>query len=570
MKHRNRARIVVGLLTALAIAGAARPARACGGFFCSTVPVDQSGEQIVFSLQPGHVTAYIQISYSGSAQDFAWVVPVLAKPDISLGSLTTFQAVGARTQPTFRLDVQTDGGGYCGYAVPETATGGNRSADAGAPGVTVVDAQDVGPYSTVTLSSHNSQELLQWLDDNGFQQPAEALPLIEHYVQLNMFFVALRLKQDATAGDIQPIVLDMATSDPCVPLILTRIAAQPNMPVQVYTLGSARAFPQNWFHVQVNPARINWLQFGSNYRQVVTDAIDQAAGHGFVTEFAGSSALMAQVIYKPGQYDTTKLAGITDPAVLVQTLLTDGYPRDGTMKALLRKWIPMPQSVMDRGVTEQQFYNNVSAYQADLQAAGFVLNTAGFIADLQERVIMPLQQAQAMFDAQPYLTRLLSTVSPDEMTRDPIFTMNGELPDVSNQHVAHGFGTCQADGTIANLRIQLEDGQVLTFDSPVRLYGGPSWPYAGAGSPASRIELVGPTGQPVPVAAAQAASLDHALDTLPPNIVRAMAAAAAPPQASSSGCGCHIDAQPAPGLLLAGLGAALVGAVALGRRRHRR
>ena len=183
---------------------------------------------------------------------------------------------------------------------------------------------------------------------------------------------------------------------------------------------------------------------------------------------------------------------------------------------------------------------------------------------------MPLQQAQAMFDAQPYLTRLLSTVSPDEMTRDPIFTMNGELPDVSNQHVAHGFGTCQADGTIANLRIQLEDGQVLTFDSPVRLYGGPIWPYAGAGSPASRIELVGPTGQPVPVAAAQAASLDHALDTLPPNIVRAMAAAAAPPQASSSGCGCHIDAQPAPGLLLAGLGAALVGAVALGRRRHRR
>ena len=145
MTRTNRTRIVVGLLMSLAVAAAARPARACGGFFCSTVPVDQSGEQIVFSVTPGHVTAYIQISYSGSAQDFAWVVPVLAKPDISLGSLTTFQAVGARTQPTFRLDVQTDGGGYCGYALPEAATGAGRNVDAGAPGVTVVDAQDVGP-----------------------------------------------------------------------------------------------------------------------------------------------------------------------------------------------------------------------------------------------------------------------------------------------------------------------------------------------------------------------------------------------------------------------------------------
>ena len=387
-----------------------------------------------------------------------------------------------------------------------------------------------------------------------------------------MLFVALRLKQDATAGDIQPIVLDMATADPCVPLILTRIAAQPNMPVLVYVLGSARAFPQNWFHVQVNPARINWLQFGSNYQQVVTDAIDDAAGHGFVTEFAGSSALMAGAIYRPGQYDTTRLAGITDPAVLAQTLLNDGYPRDGTMKALLRKWIPMPQSVADRGVTEQQFYNNLSAYEADLQAVGFALNTAGFIAELQQRVITPLQQAQAMFDAQPYLTRLLSTVSPDEMTRDPIFTLNGELPDVSNQHVAHGFGTCQSDGTIANLRIELEDGQVLTFDGPQRLYGGTMWPYAGSGSPASRIELVGATGQPVPVAPAQVASLDQALDTLPPDVVRDMATTGAPAHASGGGgCGCRIGAQPPRELpLLAGLGAAVVGAFALGRRRRRR
>src|SRR5437868_2024038 len=145
-----------------------------------------------------------------------------------------------------------------------------------------------------------------------------------------MLFVALRLKQDATAGDIQPIVLDMNTAEPCVPLILTRIAAQIDMPVLVYALADGRVVPQNWFHVVIDQAKINWFNFGANYRDVVTTAIDEAAGHGFVTEFAGSSAIMKDTIFRAGQFDTTKLAGITDPAVLIQMLLSQGYPRDAT------------------------------------------------------------------------------------------------------------------------------------------------------------------------------------------------------------------------------------------------
>ena len=522
----------------LGLWGAApRAARACGGFFCSQVPVDQTGEQIIFSVAPNHVTAHIQINYSGSASDFAWVVPVQAKPEISLGSRSVFQSVGSLTQPQFNLDWA--GAGAACAAVPRATAGGSPTAD---HGVTVIDASEVGPYQTVTLESHDSQQLLTWLDDNGFSQPAEALPLIEHYVQLNMLFVALRLKQSATVGEIQPVVLDMATQDPCVPLILTRIAAQPDMPVQVFVLGAARAVPDNWFQVWPDLARINWLQFGSNYRQVVTDAINQAAGHGFVTEFAGSSALMKEVIWKPGRYDTTALRTITDPAALLQALLTAGFPRDATMQALLRKWIPMPASVSDRGITEQQFYNNLGTYRADLDAVGFVLDAAGFAAELDERVVMPLRQAQAMFDAQPYLTRMLSTVSPAEMTRDPLFVLNAELPDVSNVHLAKAFGMCQSDGTISNLLLQLEDGRVLGIDGDVRLYSGNTpWPYA-AGPAARRVELVGSTGQPITVQAADVVAIDRALDSMPSSTVRGMVPAAAP-TGTADGCGCTLGGQ---------------------------
>ncbi|HET6146463.1 MAG TPA: DUF2330 domain-containing protein [Polyangia bacterium] len=553
------AAICLGMLEATS-----RDAQACGGFFCSQVPVDQTGEQIIFSVAPNHVTAHIQINYSGSASDFAWVVPVQAKPEITLGSRAVFQAVSGLTQPQFRIDWTGDGG-FCGGSVYDRATAGGLPPPS-AGGVTVLDSSEVGPYQTVTLESHDSQQLLDWLNDNGFAQPVEALPLIDHYVRLNMLFVALHLKQNATVGEIQPVVLDMAAQDPCVPLILTQIAAQPDMPVQVYVLGAARAVPDNWFNVVPNLARINWLNFGSNYRQVVTDAINQAAGHGFVTEFAGSSALMKDVIWKPGRYDTAALRTITSPAALVQALLSAGFPRDATMQALLRKWIPMPAAVSARGVTEQQFYNNLSAYQADLDAAGFVLDAAGLADELDERVVVPLQHAQAMFDTQPYLTRMLSTVSPAEMTRDPLFVFNPGLPDVSNVHVAKAFGMCQTDGTIANLMLQLEDGQVLGFDGNIRLYGNTTWPFS-AGQSARRVELIGPTGPPVTVQPGDIVAIDRALDAMPSGAVRGMVPAAS--TSTADGCGCALG-RGHRGLAATwlGLAAALI-AVAARRRRPR-
>ena len=560
--------LTLGMLLGLSVA-TEQVARACGGFFCSQVPIDQSGEQIIFSVTPAHVTAYIQISYSGAAQDFAWVVPVAAKPDITLGSPRVFQVVGGVTQPQFRLEWTGDGGS-CTYPRFPTAggVGGSTGAVDASSGVTVLASQDVGPFMTVTLESHDSAELVTWLNDNGFVQPAGALPLIDHYVQLGMLFVALRLKQDASAGEILPIVLDMATADPCVPLILTRIAAQPNMPVQVYVLGSARAVPSNWFHVVPDLARINWLQFGANYRQVVTDAVNQAAGHGFVTEFAGAAALLKDSIWKPGQYDTSLLSGITDPAALVQALLSGGYPRDGTMQALLRKWIPMPPAVAARGTPESAFYNNLAAYKADLDAAGFVLDTAGFVADLNERVVMPLQRAQAMVDGQPYLTRLLSTVSPDEMTRDPIFALNGDLPDVSNVHVAKASGACQTDGTVKNLSLLLEDGQTLSLTGVTTLYSNGPWPYAG-GSAVRQIELVGPSGPPVTVLASDVARLDTALDSLPPKMVRDMAAQSSATTAAGGDTGCGCALSPLEPASLASLAAAAAAGLFLSARRRR-
>src|SRR5262245_49582725 len=103
----------ISILTFLSLAVAPNRARACGGFFCSQVPVDQSGEQIVFSIDEQHVTAYIQISFKGEAKDFAWVVPVATKPVISVGTQTLFTQLQGRTQPQFNVQWTFDQNNQC-------------------------------------------------------------------------------------------------------------------------------------------------------------------------------------------------------------------------------------------------------------------------------------------------------------------------------------------------------------------------------------------------------------------------------------------------------------------------
>ena len=94
---------IVGLVASATLL-ISTPVLACGGFFCSQVPVEQRGEQIVFGYGPDGVTAIIQIAFQGSAEDFAWVVPVTGQPTIALGPDAIFSTLRMRTDPQFWLE----------------------------------------------------------------------------------------------------------------------------------------------------------------------------------------------------------------------------------------------------------------------------------------------------------------------------------------------------------------------------------------------------------------------------------------------------------------------------------
>ena len=84
-------------------------AYACGGFFCSSIPVDQAGEHILFAVEGTKVTAHVQITYQGEAENFSWVLPLPNTPTVAVGSDVLFQQLRAQTDPRFFVDWQDAG-----------------------------------------------------------------------------------------------------------------------------------------------------------------------------------------------------------------------------------------------------------------------------------------------------------------------------------------------------------------------------------------------------------------------------------------------------------------------------
>jgi len=311
-------------LSLLCVLVAPAPVSACGGcvvpptppgFDPATGSVLQSAERVFFHQDPlsGRTTAWVEVRYTGLAQDFGWIVPLPVKPKISVGTNYLFDRLDQATAPRFHtyLTPFTEschedmggpgGGGGCGFgfgigAPPDAAAGGwDWSGATGTStfdrkpvaGVDLLERARVGPYNYAILKSGSADSLAKWLDLNGYVMPASGKPVIAAHVAKGDLFVAFRLHDEAGVNEIRPVVFEMHDADPCVPLRLTAIAAVEDLPVVVYMAGNGRAVPKNHLNVVVNPMRLDWDGGVSNYPQVMAEAIDEAAGHAFVTEFAG-------------------------------------------------------------------------------------------------------------------------------------------------------------------------------------------------------------------------------------------------------------------------------------------
>jgi hypothetical protein len=485
MASAARCGCVAALLSAAALLICPVRAEACGGLFCNSrppdplapLPVAQTGENVVFAMTPDPaggaptLTAHIQILYAGDAEKFSWVVPVDSQPTLGVGTDRLFVTLASLTQPQYRPNTVVDG--QC-LPQPEGWPGSDNrgpsaSADAGfatgsapmAGGVTVAFQGAVGPFDAAVIKSEDPAALKKWLTDNSYVVSDDAAGLIDGYVRENKWFVALKLLNGVGVRSIQPIVLTFKGTEPCVPLKLTRIAANPDMQVRMWVLAEHRAVPKNFYEMTIDEARIDWLSNGANYNALVTEAANDAGGNSFIAEFAGSSTIAARALWFEGQYDLATLRAAMTPPAYVQALIALGLGNDTQTLPLLAKYIPMPDAVRATGVTESQFYANLAQYWTQFAFPPFDL--AALTADVQAKIIDPRKNAQQMIDGSPYLTRLNTFISPEEMTKDPLFILNKDLPEVPLIHTAvfrTMCGNMQFMACNAPVRLELADGRM--------------------------------------------------------------------------------------------------------------
>ena len=307
--------------TIAAVLAAPHVARACG---CLSPPsvtegdyaINQSGEQLIFEVEPGWVTAHVLIRYSGDPSQFAWIVPVPEVPEMSLSPVSAFGLLDQATAPYVSVTQEnlcpqsqyqchyeySDSGGGCTFGPGGAANskGGiaftdagfaSDAAGAGPPPVTVINTQTVGDYQTVTFQASDATAATDWLRSNGFVVNQTTSIYMESYIQANMVFVAAKLVPGASSTAIKPLRMRYRASFPSVPLILTAVAAQPNLTVTAFIFGQQVFRPQGHPSVTIDPARIAFDPAGrNNYPMVLARTIDEAGGAAFITEYSGYSS----------------------------------------------------------------------------------------------------------------------------------------------------------------------------------------------------------------------------------------------------------------------------------------
>ncbi len=473
----------LGVAAAATAAQLAAPAQveACGGLFCSASnPVNQAAEQIIFSDNgDGTVTAVIQILYEGPSHEFAWVLPIPGNPTVGVSSTQALDALKQATNPTYQLNTVLGDGcnqfgspssgasaGAGGFTAPPTAEGDS--------GVQVIASGAIGPYEYDTIAvdplrADPADTALDWLMANGYEVGTIGPDVLRPYLEDGLNLIAFKLSSTSDSGSIRPVMITYDATRPSIPIRPTAVAANDDMGVMVWLLSDVRGIPENYRALELNEALIDWFNPNNNYNEVVTLAADEASGQGFVTEFAdridgtGTTGAFIEVFpqFQKDTWAQFQAMTFTDPVQMVQQATNNWNGMDGLDEAFAAA-VTLPDTI-----TIDDFRNCMVCY---LSEPGVVFNNTLYLQKLYELVIKPLLETQKLLDERPYVTRLYTTMSAEEMTMDPVFAFNPDLDDVTNRHVANRVIECKSGqdpfGAGTAWTVELAQGAVVHGNMP--------------------------------------------------------------------------------------------------------
>lgn len=255
--------IAVWTLAIATLALPAAPAHADGKFFpliaeptAPTIPAQRA----IIGWDPPYQTLAIDTAFVGNGDQFAWLVPLPSEPEITPATRGMFDSVAALTAPRITRASRALPGqtlavlfiimAICGLAVRSRARDvvrdvivvvlvclllavvlfpaigkSKRSESVPSPAVDVLNRSSAGVYDTVTLSAEHADDLIVWLNDEGFSAPEGVRSVVQDYLDRGWVFAAAKVRSDTPAGEHQPHPLSFRfqADSPVYPMALTGV-----------------------------------------------------------------------------------------------------------------------------------------------------------------------------------------------------------------------------------------------------------------------------------------------------------------------------------------------------------
>jgi hypothetical protein len=192
-------RFALALLAVCAVAGAAEPAEACCPAPPSGRPVVNADQTVILVWDSATKTQHFirRASFAAGAEDFGFLVPTPAAPELAEAGDDAFPMLQKLTEPEVIIEEGSSGGCACAGLARKSAAG-----YAPPPQVAVLEEKTVAGFHAVVLEANSASALVGWLGEHGYAFSPEVEVWAKPYVEQGWKITALRVAKD-DAGKAQ-------------------------------------------------------------------------------------------------------------------------------------------------------------------------------------------------------------------------------------------------------------------------------------------------------------------------------------------------------------------------------
>jgi hypothetical protein len=231
----------------------------CAGLFHEEGQLAESDAQhAIFTQNSSTTTVEYLVQYSGTAEDFGWVIPIFGTfQSLGDGSSARFNDLLSMTQPKVVWDygaeegLPPESGCSCRKDGFSKAVSGDFLSDTGGSSVDVITEGFTGTYEYSVLDADDGEALSAWLEDNGWSIGTTG-PSLDSYAQEDgVYFVAIGLQNEDSVheGYLPPLEITYEGNDLRYPSIMGRYADVEEMRTIVFLEGPQKATVSGWTSV---------------------------------------------------------------------------------------------------------------------------------------------------------------------------------------------------------------------------------------------------------------------------------------------------------------------------------